>query len=101
MSVVLTGNNLTIETVVAVARNNEKVEIDPAAEKRILICRKMVEGKLAAGETMYGINTGIGEFSETKLKDDEVLAFQKYLIYNHSAGIGKPADGGPNIIPEK
>ena len=91
MSVVLTGKALTIEKVVAVARNGEKVEIDPAAEERILICRKMVEGKLAAGETMYGINTGIGEFSETKLKDDEVLAFQKYLIYNHSAGIGKPA----------
>ncbi|MCK5786547.1 MAG: aromatic amino acid lyase [Candidatus Sabulitectum sp.] len=91
MAVVLTGKNLSIEKVVAVARNNEKVELDPAAVERILKCRKMVEGKLAAGETMYGINTGIGEFSETKLKDDEILSFQKYLIYNHSAGIGKPA----------
>jgi len=91
MSVVLTGNNLTVETVVAVARNGEKVELHPDAIERIKTCRKMVERKIAAGETMYGINTGIGEFSETKLKDDEVLAFQKYLIYNHSAGIGKPA----------
>lgn len=91
MSVVLNGKSLTIEKVVAVARNGEKVALDPAAEARIIRCRKMVEGKIAAGETMYGINTGIGEFSETKLKDDEVLSFQKYLIYNHSAGIGKPA----------
>lgn len=91
MSVVLNGKSLTIEKVVSVARMGEKVEIDPAAETRILRCRKMVEEKITAGETMYGINTGIGEFSETRLSDDEVLSFQKYLIYNHSAGIGKPA----------
>jgi histidine ammonia-lyase len=40
---------------------------------------------------MYGINTGIGEFSEIVLDDEQVKDFQKYLIYNHSAGIGEPA----------
>jgi histidine ammonia-lyase len=44
-----------------------------------------------AGEIMYGINTGIGEFSETILNPDQIKDFQKYLIYNHSAGIGDPA----------
>ncbi len=39
---------------------------------------------------MYGVNTGIGEFSETILTDEQVKEFQKYLIYNHSAGIGDP-----------
>ena len=39
---------------------------------------------------MYGVNTGIGEFSEIVLDDDQVKDFQKYLIYNHSAGIGDP-----------
>jgi histidine ammonia-lyase len=91
MAVVLNGKSLTIEKVVAVARKGEKVELDSAAEERIIRCRKMVENKIAQGETMYGINTGIGEFSETKLTGDEILSFQKYLIYNHSAGIGKPA----------
>jgi histidine ammonia-lyase len=91
MSVVLSGKGLSVEGVVAVARNGEKVELAPEARERIRKCRMMVERKLAAGETMYGINTGIGEFSETKLTDAEVLSFQKYLIYNHSAGIGKPA----------
>jgi histidine ammonia-lyase len=40
---------------------------------------------------MYGVNTGIGEFSEMVLNDDQVKDFQKYLIYNHAAGIGDPA----------
>jgi histidine ammonia-lyase len=39
---------------------------------------------------MYGVNTGIGEFSEMVLNDEQVKDFQKYLIYNHSAGIGDP-----------
>jgi len=51
----------------------------------------MLEEKLAAKEIMYGTNTGIGEFSETMLNDEQVKDFQKYLIYNHAAGIGEPA----------
>ena len=33
----------------------------------------------------------VGEFSETVLDDSQIEDFQKYLIYNHSAGIGEPA----------
>jgi len=54
-------------------------------------CRAMLEEKIEAREIMYGVNTGIGEFSEVVLTDDEVKQFQKYLIYNHAAGIGEPA----------
>ena len=50
----------------------------------------MVEEKVAAHEIMYGVNTGIGEFSEMVLDDDQVKQFQRYLIYNHAAGIGDP-----------
>jgi histidine ammonia-lyase len=39
---------------------------------------------------MYGTNTGIGEFSEVVLDDEQVKKFQRYLIYNHAAGIGDP-----------
>jgi len=91
MSLVLTGSDLRIEDVVEVARDGRKVEIDPAALARMKTCRDMVERKIAAREVMYGINTGIGEFSETMLTDDEVKQYQRYLVYNHSAGIGEPA----------
>jgi histidine ammonia-lyase len=91
MTIILDGSSLTIEKLVAIARNNEEVELAPAALERIKICRTMLEEKLAAHETMYGTNTGIGEFSEKILSDEQVLEFQKYLIYNHAAGIGDPA----------
>jgi len=88
---IITGGGLTIENVVEVARNGRKVELHPDAVTRINKCRAMLEKKIEAHEIMYGVNTGIGEFSEVVLNDDQVKDFQKYLIYNHAAGIGDPA----------
>ena len=91
MAIVLNGSGLTIEKLVAIARYNEPVELAPDALVRMNKCRAMLERKIEAHEIMYGVNTGIGEFSEVVLTDDQVKDFQKYLIYNHSAGIGDPA----------
>jgi histidine ammonia-lyase len=90
MTFIIKGSGLTIEDVVRVARHNEKVELHPDAIRRIDACRAMLEKKIIAREIMYGVNTGIGEFSEVVLTDDQVKDFQKYLIYNHAAGIGDP-----------
>ena len=90
MTLIIKGAGLTVEDVVNVARNNQKVELHPDALNGIKKCRAMLEKKIDAREIMYGVNTGIGEFSEVVLDDDQVKDFQKYLIYNHAAGIGDP-----------
>ena len=86
-----TGQRLSIEDVVRVARHGEQVELAPEALERIKVCRAMLDRKVLAHETMYGVNTGIGELADVALTDDQVQQFQRYLIYNHAAGIGKPA----------
>jgi histidine ammonia-lyase len=91
MALVLDGTSLTIENLVRIARRHEPVELSAAALERIRVCRAMLEEKLRAHEIMYGTNTGIGEFSEVVLNDEQVRQFQRYLIYNHAAGIGDPA----------
>jgi histidine ammonia-lyase len=91
VAIILDGSSLTVDKLVAIARHGETVELDPAAVERIRVCRSILEEKLAARETMYGTNTGIGEFSEVVLSDEQVQQFQRYLIYNHAAGIGEPA----------
>ena len=91
MAIVLDGSGLTIEKLVRIARDGEHVEIHAEAVERIKKCRAMLEEKIDAHEIMYGVNTGIGEFSEVVLTDEQVQQFQKYLIYNHAAGIGTPA----------
>ena len=91
MSIELGNTQLTTELLVKIARYGEKIELHPDAIDRIKTCRIMLEKKIQAGEIMYGVNTGIGEFSEVVLDDDQIQDFQKYLIYNHAAGIGDPA----------
>ncbi len=91
MTIGIDGSGLTVEKLVSIARSGESVEITPDAANRIKVCRAMLEEKLASGEIMYGINTGIGEFAEVVLKDEQVNQFQRFVIYNHAAGIGEPA----------
>jgi len=91
MSIELGNTQLTAEKLVQIARFGEEVTLHPDAIDRIKTCRIMLEKKIQAGEIMYGVNTGIGEFSEVVLDDDQIQDFQKYLIYNHAAGIGDPA----------
>jgi len=91
MPIELGNTQLTVWKLVQIARFGEKVELHHDAVERIKACRIMLEEKIEAGEVMYGVNTGIGEFSEVVLDDDQIQDFQKYLIYNHAAGIGDPA----------
>jgi histidine ammonia-lyase len=91
MAIILDGKSLTVDRLVRIARHGEPVELGADALERIRTCRAMLEEKIQAHEIMYGVNTGIGEFSEVVLNDEQVQQFQKYLIYNHAAGIGDPA----------
>ncbi|MBG0858994.1 MAG: aromatic amino acid lyase [Bacteroidales bacterium] len=90
-TLIITGSGLTVYDVVNVARHGQRVELHPDARKRINDCRAMLEKKITAHEIMYGVNTGIGEFSEIVLDDNQIQDFQRYLVYNHAAGIGDPA----------
>ncbi len=88
MPVELTGSDLNIHDIEAVARNRENVSVSKDAWQRIEKCRTMIQNKIDAHEVMYGVTTGIGEFSEVILTPDQVTEFQKFLIYSHAAGIG-------------
>lgn len=90
MSVTLSGGGLHVEDVVKIAREGEKVELSKDALERIKTCRAFLQKKVDAKEVMYGVNTGIGEFSEIVLDDEQTRQFQRYLVYNHAAGIGDP-----------
>ncbi len=92
MTVTINGNSLKIDELVNVARNSKKIELSEKSWKRIDECREMLEKKIEDNEIIYGTNTGIGEFSEIALDQEQLKEFQKYLIYSHAAGIGDPMD---------
>ena len=72
MTLIIKGSGLTIEDVVRVARHRQKIKLDSEALNRMAECRAMLEKKIDAREIMYGVNTGIGEFSEIVLSDKQV-----------------------------
>ena len=92
MPVVINGKSLTIDKVVEVARKKTEISVSEKSWNKINSCRKMLEEKINNHEIMYGITTGIGEFSEVTLDPNQTKEFQKLLIYSHAAGIGDPMD---------
>ena len=95
MTIVLDGSSLDDRaTSYASPATERRSSSTRDALERIRVCRAMLEEKLAAHEIMYGTNTGIGEFSEVVLTDEQVGLFQRSLVYNHAAGIGEPAPAG-------
>ena len=71
MSVVIDGRTLTIDKVVEVARNNANISVSDKSWEKINSCREMLQEKINNHEIMYGITTGIGEFSEVTLDPDQ------------------------------
>lgn len=88
----INGSSLTIEDVVAVARFGAKVELDENQKAAIIESRQFVEDALAAGEAIYGINTGFGKFSTVSISEEELDLLQKNLIYSDACGVGDPFD---------
>jgi len=89
-TVVLDGRSLTTEAVLAVAESRAKVECAPDALERVRLARAAVEGIIARGEVVYGINTGFGALVNTRIGSEDLEALQLNLIRSHATAIGEP-----------
>ena len=81
----VTGKGLTIENIESVARRGEQVALHADAIQRIHTCRGFIEERIEDHEVMYGVNTGIGEFSEVVLDDEQVKQFQREIKSQESS----------------
>jgi len=63
--IVLTGANLTISDVEAVARHGAPVELDRDARARVQESRDVIERLVADGQVVYGVTTGFGDLATT------------------------------------
>ncbi len=88
--ITLTGHTLTIEEVVAVARNGESVALGPEARTRIERAHQWVQDIVEAGKPVYGINTGFGIFADRRISGDASAQLSRNLILSHSVGTGEP-----------
>jgi histidine ammonia-lyase len=92
-TVVLTGSTLTLEELVAVARDGATVELDPAALAAMARSRAVVENSVAEGSPAYGVTTGVGS---RKTFDVEAEGHDRLLVRQHRISQGAPVD--PEVV---
>ena len=90
MAIMINGRDLTVEQVIRVCRENEKVEITEDAQRAVQKARDYVDKKLEEGAIIYGLTTGFGKFSDTFISDDETADLQRNLIISHTCAMGNP-----------
>ena len=90
-AVQLTGDNLTIDDVWAVAVDRAPAALGSGARERIVRARELVE-RAAHGtnEHTYGINTGFGRFVSRSIPEELTGELQLRLLRSHACGVGEP-----------
>jgi histidine ammonia-lyase len=88
----LTGNGLSVDEVVAVARRGEKVApLDAPVRERMSRTNEWLEEAVAAGDRpIYGVNTGFGHLATARVRPEEAGRLSRNLILNCCAGVGPP-----------
>jgi histidine ammonia-lyase len=88
----VTGDPLTPEQVVAVARSRPSVRLSARALDALAAGRATVERLAAADEPAYGVSTGFGALATRHIPVERRAALQRSLIRSHAAGLGPPVE---------
>ena len=91
MSPVLIGRTLSLTDLEDVALRGRPVRFDDEARAKAAKSRAAVERIAAAGDSaprVYGVNTGFGALSETRISAQDIRALQRNLVRSHATGVG-------------
>ncbi len=73
------GNQLSLEQIEAVARQNKAVTLAEKARERMLESQHWVEQIIADGRPVYGINTGFGIFADRSISPVDLAKLSRNL----------------------
>ncbi len=74
----------------AVAERKAKVEVHPDLASRMAPSLAVIERVLKERQTIYGVTTGFGALSNTRIEPEESEELQVHLLRSHAAGVGTP-----------
>ncbi|HET9720149.1 MAG TPA: aromatic amino acid ammonia-lyase [Solirubrobacteraceae bacterium] len=111
------GAALTPDTVAAVARAGERVQLAPKSREQNALARAAIAARLARGEPLYGASTGVGALRDRPIAAPEREQLQWNLLRSHAHSAGPPvapervraamivranqlAGGGAGVAPE-
>lgn len=88
---VLVGRRISLEDLEDVAVRHRPVEVAEEARAKVARSRAAIEAIADAGDAaprVYGVNTGFGALSETRISAADVRALQQNLVRSHATGVG-------------
>src|SRR5580658_4267463 len=87
---IIDGRPLTLAEIESVSLKGRQVSISQPALRRVAASRALIEEILAAGDTVYGVNTGFGKLSDVRIPSGSLAQLQTNLVRSHAAGVGRP-----------
>jgi histidine ammonia-lyase len=96
-SILLDGEHLTLDDVVAVACAPERldsleVELSEEAWEKVRRAEQAVQHLLTQGEIVYGVTTGFGAFKDRLIPPEQVAQLQRNILMSHAVGVGPALD---------
>ena len=91
-TIIIDMDGMTIEDLVAVAREGAVLRMSPAAEQRISDSRELVDRWVREEKRIYGVTTGFGALSDVAISIKDTRRLQENILMSHAAGVGNPLD---------
>ncbi len=87
--IILNGKDLDARALTRIA-GGETVGLDEDALALVHENRQVIQRILDEGRTVYGINTGFGQFATVVIPPSQLAQLQLNLVRSHAAGVGVP-----------
>jgi histidine ammonia-lyase len=88
--VVVSGADLTVADVEAVARRGAVAALHAGARARMERSRAVVDELVEADAVVYGVTTGVGALADRSIGRADAERLQVNLLVSHAAGVGEP-----------
>jgi histidine ammonia-lyase len=95
-TVVLDMENMTLDGLVAAAREGAFVQLSADSEERIRAGRALVDQWVAEERRIYGVTTGFGALSDVAISKKDTRRLQENILLSHASGVGEPL--APEIV---
>jgi len=93
MKEILLGvDGMSLEDLVAIAREGYKVRLTEESEDQIIHARKMIEKWVTEERVIYGVTTGFGALSDVTISKEDTQRLQENILMSHAAGVGDILD---------
>ena len=89
MKEILLGiDGMSLEDLVAIAREGSTVRLTKESKDRIINARKMIEKWVKEERVIYGVTTGFGALSDVTISKEDTQCLQENILMSHAAGVG-------------